>query len=640
MERLKRLILSTFALELFLLSRGVAGYIWPIDGKILLNSNFAECRPNHFHAGIDINAEEGTPVKAIADGFIWHISVSPFGYGKSLFLKLNDGRIIVYAHLSSFSTTLENLVELKQRKNFSYRVSLYFKKGRFNVKKGEVIGYVGRTGTNGSHLHFEMRDMHNRPINPLLYGYHITDTTPPIIKAIQIVPLDEKTYVNCMPFPVIIKPHFNGIYYSFDDTVYIKGKVGLEVLTEDYQNKHSMRLNIQRLEMYVNGRCFFRSEFNKFSYKQTREVELEFDYDLYNKGIGRFHRLFLYGDNNLSFYEKQGGIINIAYLSEVNEIKIVSYDANKNRAVAIFYLSAEKRNQVSRRYFAQDYSDNKEEPLSFFRNCVMLNLANTAVTKITKLKNAVPVFSEVGCNNRLYFRLLPKKKGLCSIQITDKEQKKLFEFHYSTVLKDEGGVIVSPDKCLLVGIEKNTLYENLYMRIQKIKAKIPDGLKLIKGPYQIEPIGAVFKKEINIIFPYPYVSVKKLGIYKKQRSGWAYIGNIYDESKGAIIARARHLGIFALFEDNVSPKIDNFKVIKENHLIKGLSFNVKDTGAGFKTSDIHISIDGVPRIPVYDPYRDRVSFLLFGEKIPEGGHTAEISVTDRAGNKSSISVSF
>ncbi len=45
------------------------------------------------------------------------------------------------------------------------------------VTKDEVIAYSGNTGgSGGPHLHFEIRDKQERPINPMLFGIDIKDT--------------------------------------------------------------------------------------------------------------------------------------------------------------------------------------------------------------------------------------------------------------------------------------------------------------------------------------------------------------------------------------------------------------------------------------------------------------------------------
>ncbi|TES93810.1 MAG: M23 family metallopeptidase [Candidatus Cloacimonadota bacterium] len=636
-----RLLNLLIFFPVILFSNISAQYIWPIDGKILLNSNFAECRHNHFHAGIDLWAVEGKPIKAIEDGHIWHISVNPFGYGKSLFLKLDDGRIVVYAHLQKFSESVEKIVELEQKRRFSYRVSTYHKKEQLIVKKCELVGYVGRTGAQGAHLHFEMRDSSNRPINPLSLGYVVNDSTPPLIKAVQFTPLDDSSFVSKIPFPVIIKPYYNGVLYIYDDTVSIIGRIGIEVLSEDYQNDWSFRLNIWKTELYLNGELLFRSVYNRFSYAHTKEVELEFDYDLYNRGLGRFHRLYIYGNNHLPFYIKRDGIIFTEGLKKINEIKIVCYDANKNKSVIIFYLRKGKKNKREETDLVSNSPYIKETGISFYRNLVGLSAGDKGKMKTVKMKNLVPIKEGSEKNGKFYFfRLLPQSEGICSLLVEYSKGRELFTFNYNTILKNRSGIITSIEREFMVIINDGELYEDLYARVRKIKEEIPEGLRLLKGAYIVEPCGAVFKKEIEVAFSYTKTSSKKIGVYKKLKDEWLHLGGIYNESKKAIVATSKHLGTFALLEDNVPPEISDFQTVKEGNLIEKIFFTVKDIGTGFKIADIHITLDGVSYIPFYDLYRNEVCFLLFKKRIEEGGHTAKIKIKDRAGNKSSLSVSF
>jgi lipoprotein NlpD len=108
-------------------------------------------RHGAMHEGIDISAPAGTPVIAAAEG--WVIFVGRMrGYGNIVIVQHTSHFVTVYAHDSS------NLV----------------REGQI-IKRGEVIGYVGRSGrTSGANLHFEVR-YNNVARNPLAYL-----STPPV----------------------------------------------------------------------------------------------------------------------------------------------------------------------------------------------------------------------------------------------------------------------------------------------------------------------------------------------------------------------------------------------------------------------------------------------------------------------------
>jgi lipoprotein NlpD len=118
------------------------GLVWPIAGAV--NSRFGR-RGESFHDGIDIAADEGTPIKAIGRGEVIY-SDQLRGYGNLVILRHADGLVSVYAH------NQVNLVHQGQL-----------------VGQGDVIAKVGSTGrVSGPHLHLEIRK-NNLAQDPLLY---------------------------------------------------------------------------------------------------------------------------------------------------------------------------------------------------------------------------------------------------------------------------------------------------------------------------------------------------------------------------------------------------------------------------------------------------------------------------------------
>ncbi|MEC8323720.1 MAG: M23 family metallopeptidase, partial [Bacteroidota bacterium] len=88
----------------------------PLKQPLLLSGTFAELRSNHFHSGIDIktNGKEGLDVYAAAAGYVSRIKVSPYGYGKALYITHPNGYTTVYAHLKKFAPKIETYVKSQQ----------------------------------------------------------------------------------------------------------------------------------------------------------------------------------------------------------------------------------------------------------------------------------------------------------------------------------------------------------------------------------------------------------------------------------------------------------------------------------------------------------------------------------------------
>ena len=120
--------------------------IWPVHGW--LSAGFGR-RPDpftgevDFHPGLDISAEKGTPVQATADGTI-ELAAPSGDYGNLVVIDHGFGLVTRYGHLSRFAVW----------------------QGQ-QVKRGDIIGYVGATGrATGPHLHYEVL-ANGKLMNPL-----------------------------------------------------------------------------------------------------------------------------------------------------------------------------------------------------------------------------------------------------------------------------------------------------------------------------------------------------------------------------------------------------------------------------------------------------------------------------------------
>ena len=175
-------------------------YTPPFDFKMLLSGTFGELRSNHFHSGIDIRTQgvEGHKVKAIADGYISRIKISTSGFGKAIYITHpRTGHTSVYAHLQKFSSKIDGIVKKEHYKQESFEIDFFPNKDALQIKQGEIIALSGNSGgSGGPHLHFEIRDTKSEhPINPLQFGFDITDNMAPVLEKLKIYAFDT-TLIN------------------------------------------------------------------------------------------------------------------------------------------------------------------------------------------------------------------------------------------------------------------------------------------------------------------------------------------------------------------------------------------------------------------------------------------------------------
>ncbi len=326
-------------------------YVWPVEKSRSLSSLFADHRSFHFHSGIDIRTggKTGYKVFACKDGYVYRLFTSYWGYGKAVYLKLDDGRYALYGHLSDFSQEIGQLVEREQLKKQRYFTDFLLRKDELRVKKGELIGYSGQTGFGGPHLHFELRDEENHPINPLTSGFSIKDKLSPVIKYLVIRPLDIWSRVDAQTTtglagsddPLILPCRYDrrsGVY-TLDKSPVIEGRVGLELSVFDKMDESRFSFGVLGIQLFLDEELIFSSHYDTVSYDNTQRIELDRDFELRKKRKREFYKLYVDVGNDLALYSPEGGIIETAASSpDTHQVRMVAYDANDNSSTLVFDL--------------------------------------------------------------------------------------------------------------------------------------------------------------------------------------------------------------------------------------------------------------------------------------------------------------
>ena len=88
----------------------------PLRKPLVVKAGFGDYRGGHFHAGLDLGTERrvGRPVLAPESGWIERVRSSGVGYGRSLYLRTPDARILVFGHLDAFAGRLAEHVQNAQ----------------------------------------------------------------------------------------------------------------------------------------------------------------------------------------------------------------------------------------------------------------------------------------------------------------------------------------------------------------------------------------------------------------------------------------------------------------------------------------------------------------------------------------------
>lgn len=295
-----------------------------------LSGTFGELRSNHFHSGLDIKTQqkEGFKVLSVADGYVSRIKISHWGYGKAVYITHFNGYTSVYAHLKKFSPKIEAYIKKQQYKKESFEIQLYPSTTDLQLIKGEVIAYSGSTGGFvGPHLHFEIRDNQSRPINPMHFGITVKDDIKPSINTLMVYPIDSLSQVNKSnaPLQLPFKKLNNGNLLA--NKISASGKIGFGINVFDRLNGALNKNGIYSLEMLVNGKQYYKHEVEKFSFAESKYINLLIDYERNENLKQRVQQCFIHPESKLSIYSQNPskGYIDIKDGNSYN-VEIVAKD--------------------------------------------------------------------------------------------------------------------------------------------------------------------------------------------------------------------------------------------------------------------------------------------------------------------------
>ncbi len=640
---------------------------WPLVLTPTLSSTFGETRSTAFHNGIDLKTwgKTGYPVHAAADGWVERARTSPWGFGRVIYVRLNDGRIVVYAHLDSFYDPVQKRIFREQRRLGQYSVQLWFEKEEYPVRRGEVIGATGQTGAGPPHLHFELRDGGNAPMNPLLHAFEVADTESPTLRRLLVVPRGAGSLADGGHDPVVVPLRWHAQSQRFRAVrdVRVFGRVGIGVESFDTADAADNPLAPLSHSLILGGQEVFSSRLQRVSFSSGHQVAL----DRWRIGNLVFFTLFQRPGNRLPFYSSDG---NAGWLLAGGEpmppgehpIEVVAKDVAGNESRAQMTLLVDASFAEAMAAASPSNEPAPEFEVAAHERFAVITVRGTAPTvrvSDQEIHLHPQTDRHAGLVSYAHFGDQPGVQAAdVVVHFGPERPDTTVWLTLQTIRPGEARTLLYDAGRMALHVDAGSAYEETVPQVTSVEPVASPGLRATELGFIIEPATASFDKWARISFPVPDgMDAEHLGVYVSDRDGgWVFIGNDLDGTSGPaeapdakgptsnrVSARIRAFGHFALLEDRAPPTISMLAPRSQTWLDERrplLRARVVDRGSGIgKEEDLAIELNGRPLIHIYDPEADLVEARP-DQPLADGEYAWTVRASDQAGNQAEASSVF
>ncbi len=597
-------------------------YDFPIqpDKTNFLSGNMGELRSSHFHAGLDIKTagKEGLNVFAAAEGYVSRIRVATGGYGNCIYIQHPNGTTTVYAHLQKFNPVIAEYVLKNQYKRESFTINLFPKRNEFILKKGEILGLSGNSGSStGPHLHFEIRGLNQEVLDPLRISKftQIEDEIPPAVQSVALKAMDMDARVKGQfgrfEFPLVKK---NGSYV-ITDTIEVTGKIGLEIYTYDQLNGAANKNGVPLIDVTVNDQLYFSQNIDSINFSTQKNILIHTNYQAQKESRIRYNKLYVDDGNTLEFYDAKvnDGFISVAP-QEIKEIGMTLQDAFGNTSSVALTLKGIEKSEVIQSEIPTKRSTYVQD------NTLMIFQPKDSVNNNITLYNqkgsfiAEPTYHNDQSNVYLIDlrRFLPQEVTFNngrteSLQFTDR----IPAANEHSYLSDTYSLRFS----------KNALFDTVYIRARHfIDNAQMEVFEVDQDRYPLK--GSVYAEFTPIA---GYDDIEKHHVYSIKNPKYpSFVGGKYDEGKFAFSFSS--FGKFTLLKDDVAPVIKKRSVKNER-----ITLTIKDNLSGINSFEAKLNGEWI--LMKYEPKRSLIWSERLDKNKPLTGEF-ELKVADNAGNES------
>ncbi len=642
-------------------------YAWPTSTGKQLTSNFGEFRGDHFHMGIDIRTKQSTghPLYAVSDGYIFRIATNFAGYGKALYLKTTDNKIALYGHLTKYSADLENKLFELQNKNQSYFVNQYFTKDEYPVKRGDIIGYSGNSGgSTGPHLHFEFRNAFDQPLNPLVYGFPVADSAPPLFLDLAIIPMNTGARIgNTALFKTFQPKKMSNNRFFISDTISVQGEIGLAVKIADNIPYVPYSYQPHCIELCVDSLPIFSINYDSLDFREDNYVRTVLGQPPAQKNSADFQKLYLLKNYPKLLVHKgnQSGILNLS--PGFHNIRIKTIDAAQNESVLSFTVDAIKDTIQFTGVHPDTLHDltsiplNKDNFVSEF-----LVLEKGAIFKVEVDSNQysnIYVFIEKSdslhilrldndqnhyVSDLIGFDKFGNHNHIGLLFASDSISKYYYTFQPQLILPDSAQTISSNDSLVTVSLF-NSFFDTTLTWITDVSSRFYSTRQnRVSRVYDIFPKGIPANESLQVTFNFDNnLNTDRFAVYRfdEEKRKWKYVKSEIDTI--TVKAKLSSPQIIAVFEDSQLPWIENsFPEANQVHaqaLFNEIKIRVDDnlSGIDYSENNLQVYLNGDRLWVAYQPFEQEISYEL-KKPLALGEHKLDINFQDRSGN--SIAKSF
>ncbi len=406
---------------------------YPLD-NIVVTGNFAELRPNHFHAGLDLRTDptKNIPIYSVDDGYVSRIKASTFGYGKVIYITHPAGIVSVYAHQHHFADKIEKYIRGKQKEKETFEIEVYPDKSELPVKKSEIIGYSGNTGASQApHLHFEIRDEKTEAaLNPFSY-FDFSDEVAPDLKRIyffETTDLNLPTIIAKKDIPGNkVKNTLSGNTKTkevfLDGTILLPECSGFGFTAFDQHIVNGSSNQIYSAELFIDGASYYKHVFDTIAFDKSKYINCFTE--LGNLQSQKIQKCFLSKNEDLKIFKtlKSNGEL---YLKDTieHDSKLVLTDVNGNKSITHFTIKRKKHTELKPKAIRK-YDCNKEISLiegdakALFKEKTFFNDVDIYLNKLNKDKKSYQYKVDVNVH-ALFLPFTIKIKPFANVADTSK----------------------------------------------------------------------------------------------------------------------------------------------------------------------------------------------------------------------------